>query len=101
FFDQQRDAYNASRTQANERYSEIQAEQRNQTSTYNGTESQGFDTDYDSAYTQYNQNMDAIDPEFDHSVDTSRNETFNGEDFNTGQFSNFGDRFATWPYNSI
>lgn len=101
FFDQQRDAYNASRTQANERYAEIQAEQRNQTSTYNDTESQGFDTDYNNAYTQYNENMDAIDPEFDHSVETSRNETFNGEDFTTGQFSSFGNRFSTWPYSSI
>ncbi|MBK2112258.1 prepilin-type N-terminal cleavage/methylation domain-containing protein [Francisella tularensis subsp. novicida FSC159] len=102
FFNQQRDIYNQNRESANTRYTELQDQQRNVSSSINGNTSQGFDNDYNSAYEQYNNAMDSLQSSVNNSaVNVDRVDTYQGEDYNAHNFGQISDKFNSWQYRNI
>ncbi|MCF5906749.1 hypothetical protein LVB09_04670 [Francisella tularensis] len=90
------------RESANTRYTELQDQQRNVSSSINGNTSQGFDNDYNSVYEQYNNAMDSLQSSLNNSaVNVDRVDTYQGEDYNAHNFGQISDKFNSWQYRNI
>jgi len=101
YFNQQRDIYDTNRQDANARSLELQNEQRNVSSSINGNQSQGFDTDYNSAYEQYNSSMNSLESSVNSSVNVEKLDTQQAENYNPGAFNQTPDKYSSWQYNQI
>ncbi|MDE4990419.1 Type IV pili fiber building block protein, partial [Francisella tularensis subsp. holarctica] len=83
----------------NTRYTELQDQQRNVSSSKNGNTSQGFDNDYNSSYEQYNNAMDSLQSSLNNSaVNVYRVDTYQVEDYNAHNFCQISDKFNSWHY---
>lgn len=101
YFNQQRDIYDTNRQDANARSLELQNEQRNVSSSINGIESQGFDSDYNGSYEQYNSAMDSLQSSVNSSVNVERLDTNQAEDISPSAFTQTSDKYSSWQYNQI
>ncbi|AJI55762.1 hypothetical protein LA56_1753 [Francisella philomiragia] len=101
YFNQQRNIYDTNRQDANARSLEIQNEQRNVSSSINGIESQGFDSDYNGSYEQYNSAMDSLQSSLNNSVNVERLDTNQAEDISPSAFTQTSDKYSSWQYNQI
>ncbi|MBK2356065.1 pilin [Francisella hispaniensis] len=101
YFNQQSSIYNTNRQDANARSLELQNQQRNVSSSINNYESQGFDTDYNSAYTEYNSSMNSLQSSVNSSVNVERLDTQQAENYNPGTFNQTYDKYNSWQYNQI
>ncbi|MEY8674130.1 prepilin-type N-terminal cleavage/methylation domain-containing protein [Francisella philomiragia] len=101
YFNQQRDIYDTNRQDANARSLELQNEQRNVSSSINGIESQGFDSDYNGSYEQYNSAMDSLQSSLNSSVNVERLDTNQAEDISPSAFTQTSDKYSSWQYNQI
>ncbi|WP_150465290.1 prepilin-type N-terminal cleavage/methylation domain-containing protein [Francisella sp. SYW-2] len=101
YFNQQRDIYDTNRQDANARSLELQNEQRNVSSSINGIESQGFDSDYNGSYEQYNSAMDSLQSSVNNSVNVERLDTNQAENISPSAFTQTSDKYSSWQYNQI
>ncbi|AJI56220.1 pilin family protein [Francisella philomiragia] len=101
YFNQQRNIYDTNRQDANARSLEIQNEQRNVSSSINGIESQGFDSDYNGSYEQYSSAMDSLQSSLNNSVNVERLDTNQAEDISPSAFTQTSDKYSSWQYNQI
>ncbi|MEY8766647.1 MULTISPECIES: pilin [Francisella] len=101
YFNQQIDIYDTNRQDANARSLELQNEQRNVSSSINGIESQGFDSDYNGSYEQYNTAMDSLQSSVNNSVNVERLDTNQAENISPSAFTQTSDKYSSWQYNQI
>nr|WP_244972926.1 pilin [Francisella philomiragia] len=101
YFNQQRDIYDTNRQDANARSLELQNEQRNVSSSINSIESQGFDSDYNGSYEQYNSAMDSLQSSLNSSVNVERLDTNQAENISPSAFTQTSDKYSSWQYNQI
>ncbi|AJI74661.1 hypothetical protein BZ13_1630 [Francisella philomiragia subsp. philomiragia ATCC 25015] len=101
YFNEQADIYDTNRQDANARSIELQNEQRNVSSSINGIESQGFDSDYNGSYEQYNSAMDSLQSSLNSSVNVEKLDTQQAENYNPVAFNQTPDKYSSWQYNQI